>query len=694
MALLDWIIVLLVFCVLGFIAYKTKQYVKGVDDFLAANRCAGRYLLTLADGMAGLGAIGIIATFQQYYGSGFGGAWWSNIMAPIMLILPLTGFIIYRFRESRVMTIAEFYEKRYSRRFRIFAGILAFIAGIINYGVFPQVTARFFIYFCGIPEITFNIGEFTVNVTLGFVMAVLLCTALVITFRGGQIAIMVTDFLQAQYVNIVFLMLLFILLWKFGISDLFESMKVANADGGQSMLNPFDQDKLPDFTLGFFLIMAFNAIYSYMAWQGNQGYNCSARSPHEAKMARILGAWRQTGTWAVIALIPMFAYMIMNSSNYEAEAAIAQAAIENLGDEGLQRQLEVPIIMSKMLPIGMTGLFVAAMLAAAISTDDTYLHSWGSIFIQDVYLPLTNQNELAPEQHLGLLKKSIFGVAVFVWVFGMIFPLYEYIFMYWAITGAIYIGGAGSVIIGGFYWKRATKQGAWAGMITGSLLAVTGVLLNNIFYPIILPKLQDMYPGSTFVDFFGDSFMWDGAECMFFASITAVTMFILFSLLSKPEPDFNMDKLLNRGKYRVKQDHELDQEVEERLEDRPIWQKAMGIDKEYTTFDKFIAYSILAWMLFWFVIFIVGTLLGLIHRNDEGSVIHAWIPDFLRDLTVMVYTGTDDGWAKYWIFQQGVTIAVGCVTVVWFLWGGFRDLRELLKTLKRVKTEGPPETPG
>ncbi len=108
MATLDWIIVVLLFATLIGIAYFTKQYVKGVSDFLAANRCAGRYMLTLADGMAGLGAIGIIASFQQYYQAGLGAAWWGGIMAPLLLLLPLTGFIIYRFRESRVLRIAEF----------------------------------------------------------------------------------------------------------------------------------------------------------------------------------------------------------------------------------------------------------------------------------------------------------------------------------------------------------------------------------------------------------------------------------------------------------------------------------------------------------------------------------------------------------------------------------------------------------
>ena len=49
------------------VAYTTKQYVKSTADFLAANRCAGRYLLTMSDGsVVDLGLITILASWQLY----------------------------------------------------------------------------------------------------------------------------------------------------------------------------------------------------------------------------------------------------------------------------------------------------------------------------------------------------------------------------------------------------------------------------------------------------------------------------------------------------------------------------------------------------------------------------------------------------------------------------------------------------
>jgi len=103
------------------------------------------------------------------------------------------------------LTLAEFFEKRYSRRFRIFAGTVAFVAGLINFGIFPSVGAHFFIHFLGLPETWYFWGiSLPVFPTL---MALLLTTAVYFVFAGGQVAVMITDFIQGAFANIVFLIL-------------------------------------------------------------------------------------------------------------------------------------------------------------------------------------------------------------------------------------------------------------------------------------------------------------------------------------------------------------------------------------------------------------------------------------------------------------------------------------------------------
>ena len=57
MAAIDWIIVFAITVgILGF-AFWAKRFNRSVSDFLSANRCGGRYVLSVAGGMAVLGAI-------------------------------------------------------------------------------------------------------------------------------------------------------------------------------------------------------------------------------------------------------------------------------------------------------------------------------------------------------------------------------------------------------------------------------------------------------------------------------------------------------------------------------------------------------------------------------------------------------------------------------------------------------------
>lgn len=116
MGWIDWTIVLVM--VAGIIAVTCygKRYMRSVSDFLAADRMAGRYLLTVSSGF--YGAISLVAMWEMTYSTGLPPNWWANLYLPLSLFLALTGFISYRLRQTRVLTLAQFFEERYSRRFR------------------------------------------------------------------------------------------------------------------------------------------------------------------------------------------------------------------------------------------------------------------------------------------------------------------------------------------------------------------------------------------------------------------------------------------------------------------------------------------------------------------------------------------------------------------------------------------------
>jgi len=636
------------------VGLKVQKYVQGVSDFLAAGRAAGRFLVCSASSMAGTGLISIVAVFELYYKSGYAVGWWGAIATPIFLFLNLSGYLIYRYRETRVLTMAQFFEVRYSKRFRIFAGILAAVSGIVNYGIFPAVAGRFFIYYCGFPNHVSIVGCHVPM--LGILMGVFLSIALSITLLGGQLTAMVTDAVQGLFNYLMVVVVATFLLYHFGPMNIYQSL--SHTEPGKSLLNPFDTFKLEDFNLAFIIISIIGGVYSMMAWQGNQGFNCSAASPHEAKMGRILSSWRDGCQGLMIALLAMCAYVFMHNSHYITQASGINATLGTISNSQIREQMLVPVAISHMLPVGLKGVFAAIMFFHMITTDTSYLHSWGAIVIQDCILPF-RKKPFTPRQHLWLLRFSIAGVAMFGFWFSMLFKQTDYILMFFAITAAIYLGGAGSVIAGGLYWKKGTTPAAWSAMITGSGLAVLGILLQ-LFWKKLVPYLIEQFPQyAAYLTAHAEKFPINGQWLWFFAMVFSVSVYIIVSLITCKE-DFNMDKMLHRGRYAV----------ETPAEEKSVNSKApgrlkiyLGIDEKFTRGDRILSYSVFYWTMYNFALFI-----GIAIFN------------------VFLYRWPNAWWIYYNVYYAlPITLVVGVVTTIWFTFGTIADLKKLFQRLAQTK---------
>ncbi|OHB54184.1 MAG: hypothetical protein A2Y12_17060 [Planctomycetes bacterium GWF2_42_9] len=490
MSWFDWTLVI---CFTGFIAYaaiSTQKLTRSVADFLAADRCAGRYLLGTAEGQAGFGIVSIIAVCEQFYVAGFSPSFWSAMSVPFGLLIAFSGWVIYRYRQTRAMTIAQFFEMRYSRKFRIYTGILAWVAGTINFGMFPGIGTRFFIKFCGFPQYFEFMG--ITWTTYPILMLILITVTLYFTLAGGQIAVLVTDFWQG-FLSSIFLMALIIFLWiKFPWSTLSDGL-IASSETGKSLINPLDIGQQQGFNFSFFAMMLFINLYSFMAWQGTQGFNCSAVSAHEAKMAKIVGSLRNGIIGLSLIIIPLSAIAIMHHPDYN---KVATQVVQELrqtypGNEQLQTQMTVTTAVGKILPSGLIGAFVVVMLGLFVSSHSTCMHSWGSIFVQDVICPI-RKKPLSTERHMLILRLSVVFQAVFIFLFSWLYPMSDFIMMFLSITGAIFVGGAGSVIIGGLYWKRGTTAAAWVSMTVGCLLSLSAIAAQQI-WPHIPEKVAYWY---------------------------------------------------------------------------------------------------------------------------------------------------------------------------------------------------------
>ncbi|HSH92839.1 MAG TPA: hypothetical protein VK968_01700, partial [Roseimicrobium sp.] len=473
---LDWISLVGPLVVVLIVGIYANRYLNSVSAFLSSGRLAGRYLLAVSRGEMQAGAVVFVAAFEVFSKAGFSLTWWGWINNPIWVVVGISGFVIYRYRETRALTLAQFFEIRYNKSFRLFTGALGFLAGIANFGIIPAVGARFFVYFLGFPE-SITVLSCTVPTYIP-VMAVFLSITVLITITGGFITLMITDCVEGIISQLFYLAIIFALITMFSWSQIIETL--GHRPVGHSLINPFDSSGLKDFNLAFVLMGIFGGLYGTMAWQHQSAYNSASITPHESRMSGILSGWRETGKIAVIALLACCAMTYLNNPDFAVQSAGAHAELAGIQDARVQEQMQIPVALSHLLPNGLRGAFCAILLMGLFGGDAVHLHSWGSIFVQDVILPL-RKRPMAPANHIRLLRFSIAGVALFAFLFGCFFSQTEYIMMWWSITGALYVGGAGAAIIGGLYWKKGTAAGAWAALLTGSGLSISGIIARQYY---------------------------------------------------------------------------------------------------------------------------------------------------------------------------------------------------------------------
>jgi SSS family solute:Na+ symporter len=658
MSLLDWLIVVVPILIVAGTTFYANRYLKSVADFMSGGRLAGRYLLSTARSEMGAGAIGYVAMFEWFSHGGFSVTWWTQLAAPVSLIVAISGFVVYRYRQTRALTLAQFFEMRYSRHFRFVTGILGFVAGVLNFGVIPVIGGKFMVYFLDLPQ---ALHVFSLSIpTYLVLMGCFLTITTLITITGGQITVMIADCVQGMISQVFYVIIGVFLIAVFDWHQT-RAMLLAYPPG-HSMVNPFDTSSAKDFNVWYVLMGIITGVYGTMAWQNNQGFNSAAATPHESRMGNILGRWRgfALGIAMILLAVASMTYLSQPQGQVMIQQRLAQIADPQTGE-----QMRLPMGLAAILPIGIKGLVVSVVLMGIFGGDGQHLHSWGSIFVQDVLLPL-RKRPLSTRAHIILLRCSIIGVAVFAFLFGALFTQTEYLPMWFNVTMAIFIGGAGAAIIGGLYWSRGTAAGAWTGLALGSLLSTGGILVRQPLCVSLLQSVADQLGiGATpmvryLALHLGPHFPLNGTQIGFSATLAAMSGYIAVSWLTCRTP-FDMDRLLHRGRYAVEPEAPNEPLVLQPSRNRFHVYNIVGIDEHFTRADRWVTLGIFFWSLFWFGVFVIGNIWYLVHP---------W---------------SDQVWADYWLVTGiCLPLLISVVTTIWFSIGCWNDL---VLFFRRLRTE-------
>jgi SSS family solute:Na+ symporter len=679
MTTLDWIFVVGPILLVIAIAAYTHRFTRSVADFLSGGRLAGRYLLANARGESDSGLANTMSKFEIIMVSGFVLNFWEKVSVPVLLLIGITGFVVYRFRETRALTLAQFFEQRYSRRYRLFMGALAFISGILNYGIFPAISSRFFVYFLGLP-VNLDLIGFAIP-TAVLIMAVYLAATVALILIGGQVTLMVTDCVEGILSHAVYIAIVISVFWIVGWGHIVETMSMTPPD--KSLINPFDAHEVEDFNIWFVLMVMLISVYTTMALQNKQGFNSAARTPHESRMGHVLGHWRNYARLLMLLALGLCVTTYIRHPDFVQQAqpihdAIAQIDagrvtqpitetvgsqewFENKNVPQLQKQMAAPVALSYLLPVGIKGLFLAIMIMGLVAGDSGHLHSWGSIFVQDVVLPL-RKKPMSTRGHMWALRGAVTFVAAFAFFFSIVYAQSQYIALWWALTGGVFVCGAGAAIIGGLYWRRGTAQGAWAATLSGSTIALFGIACTS---NQIWPTVQSVFENVGIA--MPAKFWLNGQQTAFLAACMAVAVYVTVSLLTTRGRGFDLDAMLHRKRAeRVPLEGEIAEPLPA-LETAPIGlrdrfrlRNILKFDSNFTFADKVVSGGI----FWWSMLLLAINLFVCIWNVGFGHWPISW-------------------WSTYWaIFGIGLPFAIAFITLIWFGIGGLIDIRHFFRDLR------------
>lgn len=444
--------------------YSARFARRSDEDFFLAGRSLGPWVGALSasasseSGWVTLGLVGWAFTngVQAYW-----------IIPGCLLGYLFNWFVIAgrmsdRARQLQAVTLPDFFAFHFRERIpllRILSVLVILVAMLLYVAAQLAAAGKAF-------SITFDGLDYSYGVFIGAGIVLLY------TVSGGFRAVCWTDFLQALLmVGTLVVFPIYLLATYGGYAPVVETLRGVAPEGGEAGdLLRFVPDATGLVLLGF--LLGHGALGINFGYPGQPHVLVRFLALRDKRAARVAGVvaflWGLCVYWGAVT-IGLFARTMA------AQGAEWTAAIPEDG--------EVSLVVSAMhlLPEILSGLVLAAVLAAICSTADSQLVVAASAGANDLYARLFRRNGSAgavtptdtPAGGANPWVNRAFvaglGIVAVLLVFESRIKVYEYVLTYgWAILGASF----GPQVILLLLWRRASYAGCIAGMFTGFTVAV------------------------------------------------------------------------------------------------------------------------------------------------------------------------------------------------------------------------------
>lgn len=504
---LDYAIVLVYLAGTVLLGLWVGRRVRAGNDLFLAGRTLPWWAVgvsLVATDIGGTDIVGVGGAAYSY-GLAVGNFEWIGCV-PAMIIAAF--LFIPHFWRCGITTIPEFMERRFNVGVRSAFALCWLVFMACNIGIMLLVSAKM------------------MNVLFGWGIApsILVTAALVgiYTCAGGLAAVVYTDMVQGiVMIGGCLLVVVIGLVEVGGLAELQTKLRAvearqaaaradaaAGAENGRpdhlSLILPVETETpFPWTGILFGLALILSPAY----WIGNQAIvqrSLGTRSAFESKAAYVWGALLKN-------LIPVIIAV---------PGLIALVKFPELADG----DTALPTLITALLPAGLRGIFVAAFLAALMSSVDSYLNSAATILTTDLYRRFARPAASGKELLWIGRGTTLVLVAWAVYFAFQIANVDEGVYTIFQTMMAIFQGPALAVLMAGLLWKRATGPAALIGFLAGVATAVGLYLLT---WPAVLDRLG-WEPLFRIQEPFLYFSVW--------AFLTALAVLILISLMTRPDP--------------------------------------------------------------------------------------------------------------------------------------------------------------
>jgi len=421
---------------------RSRKGTEGGRDYFLAGGSLRWPMIGLALFSTNISTIHLVGFAQEGYNNGLvaGNFEW---MAPFLLIVLALFFAPFYIR-SRVATLPDFLERRYSRSCRDWLAFLSIISAIFIHIGFTLYTGAVVLK-----------GLFGIPILYSIIGATLL-TGLY-TIVGGLMAVVVTESIQtivllAGSILITIFGLIKVGGWG-GIVENVEAVKL-------TMLRPAsDPAGYPWYSI--FLGYPVIGLWYWCADQTIVQRVLGAKDENHARVGPLFAGF--------IKILPVFIFVLPGIMLI---ALINQGQFQPLEDS----KDAYSYLIKNLLPTGLTGVMAAALLAALMSTVSGALNSIATLFSYDLYKrwkPDTSDKSLV---FIGRVATFVAMIVAIVWsnYIGHFEGIYQ-----GCISLICYVAPPiTAVFLLGVFWKRASDKGAIITLIIGSILGFVVFLLE------------------------------------------------------------------------------------------------------------------------------------------------------------------------------------------------------------------------